>query len=94
MCLHQKLLQEVDTLSESYTQLQQDHQELTQKHQNFVFYSTPLPVVQSLKEEVESLTEKPASRQAKYDKYKRMNKAFGEETLEMRLENNELMEVR
>ena len=74
-------------------QLQQDYKLLQQKHDDFVFNATPLAVVEALEEEVTSLTDKLAKRSAKYMKFKSNAKGLGLETLDMRVENNELMQV-
>ena len=78
---------------ETLSQLQQQHQDLTVKHQDFVFYSTPSAVVEDLQEQVERLTDKLERRAEKYQKLKSNYKSQCEDILHLRAENKDIQQV-
>ena len=88
------VLQEIEELELDFATMESLYRDQVADAKETVKAAIPHAVYEALQQEVNCLHDKLASQEGDLDYYKRNSQGLGEETLEMRVENNQLMEVR
>lgn len=94
MVLTYVCLQEIKATEFNFARMQSLYKDQIADAKEIVKAAIPHAAYETLQQEVNCLHDKLAKQEGDLDYYKRNSKGLGEETLEMRVENNQLMEVR
>ena len=87
-------LQEMEATALNFATMQSLYKDQVADAKEIVKAAIPHATYEALQQEVNCLHDKLATQEVDLDYYKRNSQGLGEETLEMRVENNQLMEVR
>ena len=88
------VLQEIEESELDFATMQSLYMDQVADAKEKVKAAIPHAAYEALQQEVNCLHDKLATQEVDLDDYKRHSKGLAEETLEMRVENNQLMEVR